>query len=316
MMGYEVKSALVVGAGAIGSIVAASIHSALPGAVRILAGGERERRLRSDGLIINGKRLDIPLASTGRVGESGEEPGLVIVAVKGQHLAQAIDDIRPYVGAETLIVSLLNGISSEDELSAAFGTKHVLYAMIIGIDAVRDGNAISYTQPGTIHFGEAVNKPGGHAERVERVSRFLGKARIRYEVPERMIRTMWYKFMINVGINQASAVLRAPYGAFQKVPEAQHVMESAMFEVIALSKALGTGLLEEDLHSWYKTLGSLAPEGKTSMLQDVEAGRKTEVELFSGTVIRLGIETGIPVPVNRMLYDLIHAIEQSYSLTT
>lgn len=311
---HDIKTALVVGAGAIGAIAAAGIHAAMPGAVRILAGGERERRLRAEGLLINGERLDIPVAPSGRAAASGEAPGLIIVAVKGQHLAQAIDDMGPYVGTGTLILSLLNGIGSEDELSAAFGAEHVLYAMIIGIDAVRDGNSISYTRSGIINFGEATNKSGEPGERVVQVSRFLDSAGLRYEVPENMVRTMWYKFMINVGINQASAVLRAPYGAFQKVPEAQRVMESAMLEVVALSKALGTGLCEEDLHSWYTTLGTLSPEGKTSMLQDVEAGRKTEVELFSGTVIKLGYETGIPVPVNRMLYDMIRAIEQGYYL--
>jgi 2-dehydropantoate 2-reductase len=307
---HDIETALVAGAGAIGAIVAAGIHSALPGAVRILAGGERGQRLQAEGLLINGVRLDIPIASSGIAVASGEAPGLIILAVKGQHLAQAIDDMRPYVGPGTLILSLLNGISSEDELSAAFGAEHVLYAMILGIDALREGNAISYTRSGTIHFGEALNRPGEPGERVVRVSRFLDRAGIRYEVPENMVRTMWYKFMINVGINQASAVLRAPYGAFQKIPEARRVMESAMLEVVALSKVLGTGLVEEDLHSWYKTLGTLSPEGKTSMLQDVEAGRKTEVELFSGTVIRLGSETGVPVPINRMLYDMIRAIEQ------
>ncbi len=311
----DIQTALVVGAGAIGSIVAAGIHAAMPGAVRILAGGDRERRLANEGLLINGERIDIPVAPSAMAVAPDEAPGLVIVAVKGQHLAQAIDDMRPYVGPGTQILSLLNGISSEDELSAAFGAGHVLYAMIIGIDALREGNSISYTRSGVIHFGEALNRPGEPGEPVVRVSRFLDRAGIRYEVPERMIRTLWYKFMINVGINQASAVLRGPYGVFQKVPEAQYVMESAMREVISLSQALGTGLLEEDLHSWYKTLGTLSPEGKTSMLQDVEAGRKTEVALFSGTVIDLGHETGVPVPVNKMLYDLIRAVEQSYSLT-
>jgi 2-dehydropantoate 2-reductase len=186
----------------------------------------------------------------------------------------------------------------------------VLYSMIIGIDAQREGNAISYTRSGIIHFGEALNKPESLGERVVRVSRFLDRAGIRYEMPEDMVRTIWYKFMVNVGINQVSALIRAPYGAFQKIPEAQRVMESAMLEVVAISKSVGTGLQEDDLQTWYKTLGTLSPEGKTSMLQDVEAGRKTEVELFSGTVIRLGLETGVPVPVNRMLYDLIRAIEQ------
>jgi 2-dehydropantoate 2-reductase len=213
---HDIKTALVVGAGAIGAIVAAGIHGAMPGAVRILASGEGERRLRAEGLLINGERLDIPVAPSGIAAASGEAPGLVIVAVKGQHLAQAIDDMRPYIGADTLILSLLNGISSEDKLSAASGAEHVLYAMILGIDALREGNAISYTRSGTIHFSEALNRPGEPGERVVRVSRFLDRAGIRYEVPEDMVRTMWYKFMINVGINQVSAVTAR---AIRGVPE-------------------------------------------------------------------------------------------------
>ncbi len=85
-----------------------------------------------------------------------------------------------------------------------------------------------------------------------------------------------------------------------------------MVELIAISRTLGTGLVEDDLKSWYKTLDLLSPEGKTSMLQDVEARRKTEVELFAGTVIRLGLEAGVPTPINQLLFDLIRATEQSY----
>jgi 2-dehydropantoate 2-reductase len=154
--------------------------------------------------------------------------------------------------------------------------------------------------------------PGQHSARVVRITRFFDRVGLRYEVPRNMVRTMWYKYMINVGINQVSAVLRAPYRVFQTVPEARHVLDAAMLELIAISRSLGTGLVEDDLGSWYKTLDLLSPDGKTSMLQDVEARRKTEVELFSGTVIRLGLEAGVPTPVNQLLFDLIRAIEQSY----
>ena len=130
-----------------------------------------------------------------------------------------------------------------------------------------------------------------------------------------MIRSLWYKFMINVGINQASAVLRAPYGVFQDMPEAKEVMESAMRETVALSEALGTGLSGPDVATWYDTLKNLAPDGKTSMLQDVEAKRKTEVDAFAGTVLRLGEAAGLAVPVNRTLYNLIRAIERGYGCT-
>jgi 2-dehydropantoate 2-reductase len=115
--------------------------------------------------------------------------------------------------------------------------------------------------------------------------------------------------MINVGINQASAVLGAPYAVFQTSKEARGLMESAMREVIGLAQKAGVNLSEADISGFDPFLARLNPQGKTSMLQDVEAGRKTEVEMFAGRVIALGKQYDIPVPVNQMLFDKIKAIE-------
>jgi 23S rRNA (cytidine1920-2'-O)/16S rRNA (cytidine1409-2'-O)-methyltransferase len=87
-------------------------------------------------------------------------------------------------------------------------------------------------------------------------------------------------------------------------------MEDAMREVVALSKAMGTGLDESDIAAWRRTLSGFDPANKTSMLQDVEAGRRTEVDAFAGTVLRLAEHKGIEVPVNRMLHALLTAIEE------
>lgn len=309
---HAIDKVLVVGAGAVGAVVAAAIHRTLPGTASLLVDAARSERLRVEGLKVNGKRIDLPLSPVGIAPGSLPAADLVIVAVKQQQLAQAISDVAPYVGDDTIIISLLNGIASEDDLARAFGRDKVLYAMILGIDAVREGGEIRHSAFGTINFGEAKNPPGSPSEKVARVAAFFDRARVAYAVPEDMIRTLWYKLMINVGINQASAVLRAPYGVFQRIPEARRVMDAAMLELIAISKAKGTGLVEADLQSWYRTLAGLDPGAKTSMLQDVEAGRKTEVEIFSGAVVRMGEETGVATPVNRLLFDMIRTIEQAY----
>jgi 2-dehydropantoate 2-reductase len=120
---------------------------------------------------------------------------------------------------------------------------------------------------------------------------------------------MWWKFMINVGINQTSSLLGAPYGVFQTVPDAQAIMEAAMREVIACAQASGVNLVEQDIADWYTFLNTLHPEGKTSMLQDVDAGRKTEVDMFAGKIVALGHEYGIPTPVNELLLHAIRVIE-------
>ena len=307
----DIRSALIVGAGAVGSAIASILHKNEPSLVSVLADPSRMARYKKDGFVINGKRLAFHLVSTSAPPPPGEESDLIILAVKCHHLSQAISDMAGFVGDNSLVISLLNGIDSEDELSAAFGRDKVPWAMILGIDAIREGNATNFSASGKIHFGDARNEKGAWSERVSRIAAFFDRTGVSYVVPEDMIRSLWYKFMINVGINQASAVLRAPYGIFQRIPSARSVMEAAMLELIAVSRAKGTGLVEADLGSWYTTLQGFSPESKTSMLQDVEAGRKTEVEAFAGTVIALGEETGVLTPVNRFLFDLIRTMEQS-----
>jgi 2-dehydropantoate 2-reductase len=303
----EIRSVLFVGAGAVGSACAGIVSERLPDAVSVLADGERLERYRSDGFIVNGKRHDFRLVTPG----GAENADLIVVAVKTHQLSRALKDMEKAVGPETLIVSLLNGITSEEEIAAAYGEEKTPYAMILGIDAVRDGNSTVFSSNGKIHFGDARNKEGAWSERVSRIASFFDKAGVSYLVPPDMVRNLWYKFMINVGINQASAILKAPYALFQKDPDAKAVMKAAMEEVVALSKAMGTGLKEGDIEAWTETLMGLGPGQKTSMLQDVEARRRTEVDAFAGTMIELGAKAGVEVPVNKTFFHLIKAIERN-----
>jgi len=310
-MSTPIRSVLVVGAGAVGAAVAALAARARQASVSVLAGGERAERYRRDGFLLNGSRHDFPVVEPGDRGE----PDLVIVAVKTYQLGQAISDMRGHVGPGTLVLSLLNGISSEEILARELGAEKVPLGMILGIDAVREGNSTRFSGTGTIHFGDPHNAPGGWSPRVKRIAELFDAAGISWNVPEDMTRSLWYKFMINVGINQASAVLRAPYGSFQRTGDARELMESAMRETVTLSRALGTGLADEDVARWQDTLARLSPDGKTSMLQDVEAHRQTEVDAFSGTVVSLADTAGMAVPVNRTLLRLIRALERGYGIS-
>ncbi len=306
----EIRTVAIIGAGAVGASYASLLTDRDAARVTIVSGGERAERYLRDGFRVNGREYRFPVA---RPDESPLRPDLFLVACKGHHLPSAITDMRPHLGPRTLIMSLLNGISSEGILGRALGEERVLPAMTIGIDAVRIGREVEYSKPGRIFFGEPDDS---RSERTAAVESLLARAQIPCTVPGNMTRILWWKFMINVGINQASAVLRAPYAVFQRVPEARELMLSAMQEVLALSDAAGIGLGQADLEEWERTLSGLSPAGKTSMLQDVEAGRKTEVELFAGTVRELGREYGIATPVNDTLFRIIRAFEQGYGPQT
>jgi 2-dehydropantoate 2-reductase len=215
------------------------------------------------------------------------------------------------VGDETTIISVMNGIDSEERIGSIYGMEKVLYAVNVGIDALREGNRVNYRNQGRLLFGEAGNPVW--TERVRRMKEFFDRAGIASEVPEDMIRTLWWKFMINVGINQASAVLGGSYDVFQTSRRARELMASAMQEVIRLAAEAGVHLTTGDVEKWYTVLDSLNPSGKTSMLQDVEAGRKTEVEMFAGKVIALGRRYDVPTPVNERLFEEIRRLEGASS---
>jgi 2-dehydropantoate 2-reductase len=167
--------------------------------------------------------------------EKSSPSDLIIFAVKSHHLREAIQDIKNRVRGNTLILSIMNGIDSEEQIAAVYGNDKVLFAVAVGIDAVREGNCITYTNPGKLLFGEAKNLV--LSERIKQVQSLFLRAGIPYETPDDMIRVLWWKLMINVGINQASAVLRAPYGVFQTSQEARELMESAMREVVVLAES-------------------------------------------------------------------------------
>ncbi len=302
----EIKKVAILGAGALGATYAAKFYDWDPGSVVIIADGERYARLKKNGLVINGRPYRIPVL---RPNEASTPVDLILIGLKHHHLDQALPDLRQFVGEDTTIISLMNGLDSEEMIGAVHGMDKLLYAIVVGIDAVREGNQVVARNLGKIIFGEADNN--NLSLRVQQAQAAFDRVGIAYQTPADMMRIMWWKFMVNVGVNQASAVMRAPYGAFQYSEDAQALMEALMREVIALAAAAGVNLVENDIADWYNVLNTLSPTGKTSMLQDILAGRKTEVDIFAGKVAVLGKRYGIPVPVNKMVLHIIRVLEKN-----
>ncbi len=215
--------------------------------------------------------------------------------------------MKNQVGENTIILSLLNGITSEEIIGREYGRNKVLYAVSYGLTANRTGNHIHFTSYGNIAFGEKINRE--HSEKVQAVKELFDQAGIPYHIPADMLRSLWWKFMVNVGINQSSAVTRGRYGVFQTLAAAKELMDAAMEEVVKLSVAAGINLTGEDIKKWHEVLSTLDPASRTSMLEDIENGRETEVEMFAGTVCRLGEKFGVATPVNRTLLNIIKVIE-------
>ncbi|RST76083.1 ketopantoate reductase family protein [Siminovitchia acidinfaciens] len=304
----KIESVSLVGLGAIGAAYGSRLHNELKESFRVVANARRIDKYSSSGVKVNGDVYHFNYITPEAKADSAD---LVIFAVKNTELPQAIEDVKHHIGPDTIILSLLNGISSEDEIYSVVKSDHILHSVSVEIDAVRENNEIRFSTLGRIVFGD---KSKSSSDDVLAVKELFDRAGIDYTISENILHTMWWKFMMNVGINQTSAALKAPYGVFQTLPIAYEWAESAMREVVELSRKTGANLTEEDVKSFWPILNNLSPEGKTSMLQDVEAGRKTEVEYFGGKVCELGKRYDVPTPVNDQLYKFIRIIEEKEKL--
>lgn len=227
---------------------------------------------------------------------------LVIVAVKGPALPVVIDMMKPSVGKDTVIVSLMNGISSEDMLAEKYARQQILDCIPIGMDAMRDGTDLHYTKMGRIQIG---SRNGGQDREVEAVAAVLREAGIPHEVREDIRYAMWHKYLLNVGVNQCCTAYETDYGHVTSPGPIRDEMKEAMREVIRVAAAEGVTLSEKDINEAIELEKTLKPEGYPSMRQDAVAGRTTEVDLFAGTVIALGKKHGIPTPVNEKYRKMI-----------
>jgi|LFRM01.2.fsa_nt_gb 2-dehydropantoate 2-reductase len=303
----------IIGAGSLGILYGQKLTKAYGKEnVLFIANEERCRKYRNTEFVCNGEGCDFQFVSTGKISRdavSEKHLDLLIFTVKSTGLATAVEEAKPFVNENTIILSLLNGITSEEQIEAVFGKKHMIYSVALGMDPIRKDYQISYQNIGKIVFG---SRYGNQGDDVRLVSEVLEKSDIPYAVSDDIMYVLWKKLMLNTGVNQVIAVYASTYGGMQLKGEIRTKMIEAMREVVEVAKHEGVNLTEGDIKENVALLDTMNPEGMPSMRQDTKAGKNTEVELFSGTICRLGRKHNIPTPVNDFFYERIREIESLY----
>lgn len=302
----EIRTSALIGLGALGILFGAPMEAhAAPGSFTVIAGEDRICRYSQQPTLFNGRECHFDYTTP----EKGRPVDLILVAVKATALDSAVEDIRRFVGPDTVILSVLNGITSEETLNAAY-PGHVLWSVAIGMDATRTGRTLVCKCPGKIQFGE---RDGRMTERVAAVDRYLTACGIGSEPCDDILTKQWAKLMINVGLNQTAAAFDLTYEGLRTPGPAQDKMRQAMQEVIRLANLEGVPLPPDCDSKWLDAnMPGFNADGMPSMRQDVLAHRPTEVEEFAGVIRRLGRKHGMPTPANDFFYDAIRRIEANY----
>lgn len=295
----------IVGAGAIGCSLGSALLETYGERFCFVASGNRAERLRANGLIINGVSVFPPIY------DQPDDKGLdlLFLAVKNYSLEDTLDTIEPLITGKTIILPLLNGVTAVGEVRKRFPYNIVPYGIVLRTDAERVGKEITVSIHGEVQIGFAKDEDP-HTVLMQEIHDILVNAGIDCKIYPDMRHMQWRKWMVNIGANQASALTCAKFKYFGQFDEIIVLVRESVQEILEISKKKNVGMTEKDVDDIIELLINYPPEKKTSMFQDIEAKRRTEIDYFAGTVIKMGQETGVPTPVNRVMYYALKAREQ------
>ena len=302
----DIKSVCVLGAGAVGSYFIWGLSEKLGNNLSVCADGERYQRLSSQGLTINGQHYDV------NVSRPDELHGvdLLLIATKYNALEEILPSIKKIVDPEhTIVLSLLNGIDSEDVISDYVRPKHLIHSCM-KIQSTRTKSDIIFDPDRTLGLYYGI--PGIRKEEDDpallAIRDFFKSTDIRINFCPDILETLWSKFLLNVSSNLPQAILDVGIGAAEDSIYVKELTDGLANEVAAIAEAKGIHLGEISASPINKRVSD--KNAMYSTLQDVKAKRHTEVDVFAGRVIAMGEELGIKTPFNKVVYLLIKAIEE------
>lgn len=298
----NIKKVAILGAGAVGSYVLWGLSKCKDIRLGVVAEGERADRLRS-GCIINDVTYHPEVWSP----EEANGSDLLIVALKYNALPGALESISRIVTDNTTVMSLMNGVDSEDIIAAKIGASHVLHSLI-KVASRKEGAGFCFNPETTIGiiFGEL--KAPFDSERVQAIEALFADTGLHYRSTEYIREEIWSKFRLNVCNNLPQAVLGAGVGCYEDSAHMKAISNGLGAELEAVAAAKGIDMSKTAASSGH---GSMVPvSAKFSTLQDLDAGRHTEIDMFSGALMKMGQELGIPTPYNEYTYHIIKAIEE------
>jgi len=305
---------LIAGTGAVGGFFGAGLARAGHDVV-FLARGANLTALRAAGLTVESVDGDFHLSRITAVDRVDEhEPfGLVLFTAKSYDTAAVARQIASVVRDDAVVLSLQNGVENESLLASELDLPPLMGAMTeIGAELVSPG-VVRHVAEGTIFFGE-IN--GHESPRGRNLATLLTEAGIRHRLTRDIQVALWGKLMWNAAHNAVTAITHATAGAAASLPETADVLRAAMHEVVAVARAQGILLDPARVETTVAFSRDHLHALRTSMLQDLERGRRLEHDAITGAVIRFGEAVGVPTPVNRTLYGLLAALDPARSTLT
>ena len=296
----EIKSVAILGAGAIGSYFIYGFSAAADIDFFLVAKGDRKARLEKEGICINGKNYK-PAVKTP---EEANGVDLLLVSTKYNGLRGALEDIRTVVTPHTTVLSLLNGIDSEEIIGTVIDPARIVYSLM-RINSERKGNSVTFNAEKAPGLFAGEKDSTEESERLLAIRALLAKTPLKYTFCADIISEQWLKFTLNIAYNLPQAVLGTGYASYFDSEHVGFIRDRLEAEARSVAAAYGItyGPLENTRPRWLE-------RARFSTLQDLEAKRHTEVDMFCRVLMEKASAKGLQVPFAEYTYHAIKALEE------
>lgn len=303
----------VIGAGGVGGYFGGRLAQSGVDTTFLVRGATLEA-LRTKGLRVDSIRGDfhIDAKATDDPTEIGPVDA-VLVAVKAWQVAEAVANIAPLLGPETIVVPLENGVESPGVIAGILGAKHAVGGLCAIISFIVEPGHVKHAgaEP-LVMFGELDNRV---TPRVERLRDAFVNAGVKCEIPPDIHRSMWSKFLFIVPTSGVGAVTRVPIGVWRSMPESRAICESVCREIVAIAAARGIALDENSVELTMQRIDGMPADATASMQRDIIEGKPSELDAQLGAVVRLGRESGVATPATEIVYGSLLPAQRQYPQT-
>lgn len=300
---------VIIGSGAMGSLFGGLLTLSGEEVWLTARRSEYVKAIEKNGLIIEEKgnvqninvNITTDLSSIGGV-------DLVLLFVKTYQTEKALQDSLPLRGEKTIFLTLQNGLGNEELISKYIDKKNILLGITgHGATLIKPGQ-IRHAGWGKTFIGEL---DGKITNRINQIANMFRKAGIETEVSTNIHNLIWEKLLINVGINALTALTGLKNGQLLDYQETLRLMEGLVSEAVEVARSKGI-LIKGNMIENVKAVAEITRENRSSMGQDFDYRRKTEIDAINGAIVREAKKLGISVPFNQVITDLVKVIEKCF----
>lgn len=304
---------VIVGAGAMGCLFASRLSKSREEIWILEKKKERALKINQQGIVVeeDSGSWNAKVKVTAEAKEIGKAD-LAIICVKAYDTKEAVSASKPVIGEDTKVVTLQNGIGNIEIIGEEVGIQKVIGGITNQGATLIDTGQIKHAGRGETVLGRIDGKIPVEMRAIREIFNKVGlETRISRDIKS----LLWSKLIINVGVNALTAITRLNNGKLLEFEGTRRILREAVTEAVRIAKRKRIKLDFDDPLAKVEAVCEATSANISSMLQDILRKKRTEIDFINGVIVRQGQESGIPVPANSMLVDLVKTIEASYNKT-